>query len=232
MSDENIRVLARVKLIGKSASINAVTVLFALFRFAAFLLGFLYLKNFNEYRQNSAGRTVLIIGAIVIVLSLILLECMRTLKDRWYSFVKTGHDYTFSELTVSFGVRDLYFSLVSALLGFLMSVLRFVLFFFVPVISLFITQKFLASGVSNAMLAALITGNIVLFCCALAFWLVSLNCVSLARSLCVGDIKNYGSILYALDKNAFRLFRFGAMLSVINRGSRRLAKIMYADSVS
>ncbi len=229
MNGENIRVLARVMLIGKSASANAVEVFSAFFRVAVFGLCFLYCKYFGEYRQSEIGNTVLVIGAITIVVALIMLECIRTVKDRWYGLVRTGHSCSFSDLIVSFGFDDLSFSLLSAFASCWASVLRFMVFFFVPATSLFFTLNYLARGVSDFMLKALVAGNLMLFCCALVFWLVSLNCISLARSLCVGDIKRFVSVLYALDVYAFRLFRFGAFLSVANRGSRRLAKIMYAD---
>lgn len=229
LNNENIRVLARVMLIGKSASVNAVELFSALFRAVVFALCYLYIKNFVEYRQSIFGNTVLVIGAITIVIALIMLECMRTVKDRWYGLVKAGHDCSFSDLIVSFGVDDLFFSLLSAFASCWASVLRFTVFFFVPAASAFLTLNFLKYGVSNLMLAALIAGNFVLLCCALVFWFISLNCVSLARSLCVGDIRRFVPVLYSLDMCAFRLFRFGVFLSVSNRGSRRLAKIMYAD---
>ncbi|MBO5359420.1 MAG: hypothetical protein J6B25_01120 [Clostridia bacterium] len=229
MNNENIRVLARVMLIGKSASVNAVELFSALFRAVVFGLCYLYIKNFVEYRQSILGNTVLVIGAITIVIALIMLECMRTVKDRWYGLVKAGHDCSFSDLIVSFGVDDLFFSLLSAFASCWASVLRFTVFFFVPAASAFLTLNFLKYGVSNLMFTALTVGNFVLFCCALVFWLVSLNCISLARSLCVGDIKRFASVLSILDRYAFRIFRFGTLLSVVNAGSRRLAKIMYAD---
>lgn len=229
MNVENIRVLARVMLIGKSASVNAVEFSFTFFRAVVFVLCYLYIKNFDDYRQTKLGNAVLVIGAITIVVALIMLECMRTVKDRWYGLVKTGRDCSFSELIVSFGFDDLSFSLLSAFAGCWASVLRFIVFFFVPAASAFFTLISIENGVSNLMLAALIAGNFVLLCCALVFWFISLNCVSLARSLCVGDIRRFVPVLYSLDMCAFRLFRFGVFLSVSNRGSRRLAKIMYAD---
>lgn len=229
MNGENIRVLARVMLIGKSVSVNAVEFSFTLFRAVVFVLCYLYIKNFDDYRRSEFGNTVLVIGAITIVIALIMLECMRTVKDRWYGLVKTGRDCSFSELIVSFGSDDLSFSLLSAFASCLASVLRFTVFFFVPVTSVIFTLDFLKHGVSNLMFTLLIVGNFVLFCCALVFWLVSVNCVSLARSLCVGNFRCFIPVLYSLDACAFRLFRFGVFLSVSNRGSRRLAKIMYAD---
>ncbi len=231
MNGENIRVLARVLLIGKNVSANAVVAFSALFRLAVFYLVYLYLKNFSECLQSATGKTVLAIGAATVTAALILLECIRTVKDRWYDYTKTGHSCSFSELTVSFGLSDLLFSLAGALVSLQAAVLRFVVFFFVPLSGLFFTVKLLVHGVSNAMLTVLVVGNALLFCCALLFWLVSLNCVSIARSLCVSDIKRFYSVLHALDKYAFRFFKFGALLSVVNRGSRRLAKIMYADGV-
>lgn len=231
MNGEKIRVLARVLLIGKNASANAVAAFSAFFRLTVFYLVFLYIKNFSECLQSVRGKTVLLIGAVTLAAALVLLECIRTVKDRWYDYTKTGQGCSFSELTVSFGLSDLFVSLVGALMSLQASVLRFVVFFFVPLSGLFLTVKLLIYGVSNAMITVLIAGNMLLFCCALLFWLVSLNCVSLARSLCVADIKRFYSVLHALDKYAFRFFKFGSLLSVVNRGSRRLAKLMYADCV-
>ena len=231
MNGENIRVLARVLLIGKNKSANAVAAFSALLRLAVFYLVYLYLKNFSEFLHSFTGKTVLVIGAATVTAALILLECIRNVKDRWYDCIKTGYSCSFSELTVSFGLADLLFALLGALVSLQASVLRFVVFFFVPMGGLFITVKLVAYGVSNAMLVVLVIGNVLLFCSALLFWLVSLNCVSLARSLCVSDIKRFYSVLHTLDKYAFRFFKFGIPLSVVNRGSRRLAKIMYADLV-
>lgn len=231
MNGENIRVLARVLLIGKNASANAVAAFSAFFRLTVFYLVFLYIKNFSECLQSVRGKTVLLIGAATVTAALVLLECIRTVKDRWYDYTKMGHTRSFSELTVSFGLSDLFFSLGGALMSLQASVLRFAVFFFVPLSGLFLTSKLLFYGVSNVMFTVLIVGNVLLLGSALLFWLASLNCVSLARSLCVSDIKRFYSVLHALDKYAFRLLKFGTLLSVVNRGSRRLAKLMYADCV-
>lgn len=231
MNGENIRVLARVMLIGKSLSVNAVEVFSFFLRIVVLFVMFLYFKNFSDYRQSTIGKAVLVVGAVSVVAALILLECMRTVKDKWYAAAKRGENCSFSQLIVSFGLCDLSYSLAGAFMSYWASALRFIMFFFVPAISLIFSIRFLEYGVSNAMLTVLVAGNFLLFCCALLFWIAALNSVSLARSLCVGDIKRFTSVVYALDKYAFSLFGFGALLSVINRGSRRLAKIMYATAI-
>lgn len=231
LKSENVRVLARVLLIGKNKSVNAVAAFSAFFRLTVFYLVFLYIKNFSECLQSVRGKTVLLIGAVTLAAALVLLECIRTVKDRWYDYTKTGQGCSFSELTVSFGLSDLFVSLVGALMSLQASVLRFAVFFFVPLSGLFLTSKLLFYGVSNAVFTVLIVGNVLLLGSALLFWLSSLNCVSLARSICVGNIRQFYSVLHVLDKYSFRFLKFGTLLSVVNRGSRRLAKIMYADCV-
>lgn len=231
MNCENIRVLARVMLLDKNLCGNLLITFSAVFRFAVMLLLCLFVFGFSGYMQSAAGRVVLIVTAFSLAAALVLLECTRTVKDRWFSMIKQGMDTQLLNLFCRFALKDIALSIRLAMLSYLVSIARVAVFFSVPALILALSAYLAAGGVSSIMLYILLAGNAVLLVCALLFCCVSLNCVSLARSLSFDNTADFTGKLRMLENNAFRLFRFGIMLSLVNRGSRRLAKIIFAEYV-
>ncbi len=231
MKSEKIRLLSRVMLLGKSRCGNLFALFSFLFRCAVAILALLLFRNFNTLICDNAGRVMVAVCVLAVLSSVVLLECLRTVKDRWYNLIKSGYYCPFSELVVAFSFRDVMSSLKSFLLSSCASVVRLILFFFVPFLIFFAGINMVNEGVSIPVLAVLIAGNVLLFFTALLFSYASLSCVSLARSISTGNTKAFFSNLSRLERNAFRIFFFGVTLIGSGTSVRRIAGIIFAETV-
>ncbi|MBQ8027377.1 MAG: hypothetical protein IJ261_04600 [Clostridia bacterium] len=226
MNNERIRVRARILLVGKSRAGNCLVLFSAVLRILVYTLAAITALRLRSFMLTTYGKTVLILCAVAVALGALLLQCVRTVKDRWYACACEDKQISVTELITAFSVRDVLLSLRSGFASLIFTLGRLLLFLFFPSVFTAFTAFMVRDGLSVTVFAVMLLGNILLWLCSLFFAAVSLNCVSLARSVCSGK-NGFVSGLKILDSSAFSLFRFGVMLSVFNRSYRRLSKIIF-----
>lgn len=226
MNNEKIRVGARLLLVGKSRVGNGLVLFSSFLHIAVYLLVFLIALRRDEFVKTVGGKTVLGASVFAILSAFVLLMCLRTVKDRWYASVCAGEQASVSDLIIDFNFRDVLVSLSNAILSFVVSSLRIVQFLSFPLAFAVFVFGVVKDGTSVNVFCILAVGNLIAFVCSLIFVVGSLNCVSLARTVSCGSLRKFTSSLKLLDFAMFRLFWFDSFLSVVNRCSRRLSKIM------
>lgn len=232
MTFEKIRVGARMKLVGKVKTGNLLIFFSVCLRVAVYLLAFLTAVRFPDLYSTVGGRAVLALCAVAVFLCMLILQCTRTVKDRWFSSLNTNSPALISEIVVSFTFSDILKSVKCSILSFVFSFIRVVLFGALPSALTLWLWIALRDGVSRAVLFIFLCGFVIAVMCSAFFMSVSLGCVSLARSLCSGDAGRFVKMLKILEKNFFRLFRYSLFLSTFNRCSRRFSKIVFAGMLA
>ncbi|MBQ5823627.1 MAG: hypothetical protein IIW48_02335 [Clostridia bacterium] len=187
--------------------------------------------NFNMVITDAVSRGLWCAGAVAAVLGAVLLCCARTAKDKWYASILYNSCLKVEEIIVSFSLRDFFESVVFSLVSIAYSLVRIVGFFAFPAAFAAATCVVMGDGVSRKVLAVMLLGNVLFFVCASFFCGVSLNCISLSRSACVGNIGSFRAVLKKLECCSLRIFAFDIFLSVTNRSSRRLAKLIFAQNI-
>lgn len=225
---EKIRVGARVKLIGRTCTGNLLVLFSVCMWIIVYTLSVLVLINFDKLYMSIFGRVILGLSAVALISGVLLLRCVRTVKDRWYAAISEGCYVRVSDLVVRFTLRDVLNSVICSVISSFLSVIRVAVFFSFPFALALWIFSLVRNGASRAVLCVLLLGFVVLTVCSGFFLAVSLGCVSLARSLCFCTANKFMHILRSLEKNCFRLLSFSVFLSVFNRCSRRFSKIEFA----
>lgn len=228
MTFEKIRVGARMKLVGKVKTGNMLIFFSVCLRVAVYTLAFFTALRFSYLYSFVGGRFLLALCGVVILLGLLILQCTRTVKDRWFSSLSKSEAVLISDIVTGFRVCDAVKSVKIGILSFVFSFIRMVLFGALPSALSFLLWNTLCEGVSRAVLFFFLSGYVLAVLCSAFFMTVSLSCVSLARSLCSDNVSDFAEILKNLEKNCFRLFGYSLFLSIFNRCSRRFSKIVFA----
>lgn len=228
LTSEMMRVKARTMLIGRVRCGNLLSLFSAVLRVAVWSLCLLLVLKFKLMVTDTLGRSFLSAGVFAAVSGAFLLCCARTVKDKWYASILADSYRNVEDIIVSFTLRDFADSVAFSFISIVYSLVRIAGFFAFPASFAAVTYRIALDGVSAEVLAVLLLGNVLFFCCAAFFCGISLNCISLSRSVCVGDVKAFRSVLKKTEHCSFKIFGFDVFLSVTNRSSRRLAKLMYA----
>lgn len=175
---------------------------------------------------------VLYISAAVLLR--ILVWCAELLRDRWFMHRITGNKISASSLLVQFSFADIFRAAVLALSLRVRCFCRGVLFFCLPVLCLAVSLSFINSGVSGAVLGALVCGNILLFAvaglfCSAAFCTVryAVKLTSLEKSELYRNVKEK---ITALDSSSFRLLRLRLLPTGTFSSERIMAGLLYSQS--
>lgn len=231
MNFEKIRVGARVKLIGRLRTGNMLVLFSAFLRLALYTLAALALFHFENLCKNTFGRVIIFLSAVVFCLAVLLLWCARTVKDRWYAAISEGYYVDVTDFIVRFTLRDVLNSFMCGLISSLLSLIRIIAFCGFPFAFISLIFFLMRDGLSRAVFFVLLFGFVVLTVCSAFFLVMSLGCVSLARSLCFCSTNKFIRLLSSLEKSCFRLFSFSLFLSAFNRCLRRFSKIEFARFV-
>ncbi len=231
LTSEVMRVKARTMLIGRVRCGNLLSLFSAVLRVAVWSLSFLLILKFNLMSPCVVGKAFLCAGVFAVASGAFLLCCVRTVKDKWYASILADRYTNVEDIIVSFSLRDFSDSVIFSLVSIVYSFVRIVGFFAFPVSFAVATYRIMADGVSRNVLAVMLLGNVLVFGCAAFFCGISLNCISLSRSVCVGNIKAFRSALKKIEYCSLKIFGFDIFLSVANRSSRRLSKLMYAYNI-
>lgn len=231
LTSEVMRVKARTMLIGRVRCGNLLSLFSAGLRVAVWSLGFLLVLNFKSMIIGTTGKILLFTGAFAAACGAVLLCCVRTAKDKWYASILDDKYMGIEDIIVLFTLRDFADSVVFSLVSAAYSLVRIVSFFAFPAAFAAATYLAVADGVSRNVLAVMLFGNVLFFCCAAFFCGALLNCVSLSRSACVGDVKSFRRVLKKLESCSMKIFRFDIFLSIADRGSRRLAKLILIKNI-
>lgn len=226
-----MRVKARTMLIGRVRCGNLLSLFSVGLRVGVWSLRFLLVLNFNSMITGTTGRIMLFAGAFAVACGAVLLCCVRTAKDKWYISILYDKYQGVEDIIVSFRLRDLADSVIFSLVSAVYSLVRIVSFFAFPAAFAAVTYLAVADGVSRNVLAVMLLGNMLAFGCAAFFCGALLNCVSLSRSLCVGDVRAFRRVLKKLEPCSLVIFRFDIFLSIADRGSRRLAKLILIKNI-
>ncbi len=232
MTFEKIRVGARIKLVGKIKTGNMLVAFSACLRVAVYCLAGLVVIRFESFYSSVGGKIMLILCGIAFLLSFLLLQCARTVKDRWFSALNSSDAVFVSDLIAGFSMRDVIKSVKLCMLSFGFSIMRLVVFGALPSALAVLLLFGLREGVSRTVLYVFLFGFAVVAILSAFFASVSLGCVSLARSLCPGSAGEFMRILKNLEKSSFLLFKFSLFLSTFNRCSRRYSKIVFAGLIN
>ncbi len=229
---ENIRVGARIKLVGKIKTGNMLVAFSTFLRVAVYFLAGLAVIRFKSFYSSVGGKIMLILCGIAFLLGLLLLQCARTVKDRWFSALNNSGVVFVSDLIAGFSLQDAIKSVKFGVLSFVFSLIRLVVFGALPSALAVLLLLSLREGVSRTVLYVFLFGFAVVAIFSAFFASVSLGCVSLARSLCPGSAGEFMRILKNLEKNSFLLFKFSLFLSTFNRCLRRFSKIVFAGLIN
>ena len=232
MNFEKIRVNSRVKLIGRLRTGNMLVLFSVCLRIALYTLTALVLLRFGKLYTNEFGRVILGACAVALCSGILLLWCVRTVKDRWYAAISEGCYVSVTDLVVRFTLRDVLNSVKCSVIASFLSLIRVILFCSFPTAFAVFILNLMRDGVSCAVFGVLMFGFTVLLICSVFFLSVSLGCVSLARSFCFCSTNKFMTILKSLEKSCFRIMAFSLLLSVFNRCSRRFSKIEFARFVA
>jgi len=225
---EKIRVGARMKLVGRVKTGNMLVAFSVCLRVAVYSLAGLTVIRFKYFYSSGGGRVMLLLCAVAVLLGLLLLQCARTVKDRWFSALNSSDAVMVSDLIAGFSLRDVIRSVKFGVLSFVFSLIRLVLFGALPSALAVLLWLGLRDGVSRTVLYVFVSGFAVVAVCSVFFTSVSLGCVSLARSLCRGSAGEFMRALRILENNSFLLFKFSLFLSIFNRCTRRFSEIVFA----
>lgn len=229
MTFEKIRVDSRLKLVGRIRTGNMLIFFSVCLRVAVYCLAVLTVLRLSYLYPSVSGRAVLGLCGFCVLLGMLILQCTRTVKDRWFSALNSPNPVFVSEIIADFGLRDAAESVKCGLMSFVFSFIRLLLFGALPSVLVLWLHISLRDGVSRAVLFFFLCGFAVILFCSVFFMSVSLSCVSLARSLCSYNAGSFVKILKSLEKNCFLLFKYSLFLSFFNRCSRRFSKIVFAD---
>lgn len=226
-----MRVKARTMLIGRVRCGNLLSLFSAGLRVAVWSLGFLLVLNFKSMIIGTTGRILLFTGVFAVACGVVLLCCARTVKDKWYASILDDKYMGIEDIIVSFTLRNFADSVIFSLVSAAYSLVRILCFFAFPAFVAAATYLAVADGVSRNVLAVMLLGNVLTFCCAAFFCGTLLNCVSLSRSACAGDVRAFRRVLKKLEPCSLKIFRFDIFLSIADRGSRRLAKLILIKNI-
>ncbi len=228
MSFEKIRVGARVKLIGRVRTGNLLVLFSAFLRFNVYTLITLLLFRFDVLYKSTFGKFILSLSVFTLCLAALLLLCARTVKDRWYAAISEGYYMNVTDFIAGFTLRDVLNAVMCGVISSFLSLIRIIAFCGFPFAFISLIFFLMRDGLSRAVFFVLLFGFVVLTVCSAFFLVMSLGCVSLARSLCFCSTNKFIRILSSLEKNCFRLFSFSLFLSAFNRCCRRFSKIEFA----
>ncbi len=228
MTFEKIRVNSRVKLIGRVKTGNLLVAFSAFLRIAVYTLAALVLLRFNDYYKSVNGRAFLALCGVGLLFGVLLLWCARTVKDRWYAALSDGCYMNVIDIITRFTFCDVLNSVSCGLLSSFLSFVRIVAFMGFPSAVAAMILLVMQEGVSRAVFIVLVIGFAIIAVCSVFFLVVSLSCVSLARSLCFCSVYRFKYILKMLEKYCFSLFCFSLFLSTFNRCVRRFSKLEFA----
>lgn len=168
------------------------------------------------------------------VLLRILVWSAELLRDRWFMHRVNGTKIPASSLLVQFSFADIIRAAVLALNLRVRCFCRGVLFFAVPVLCLAVSLSFVNSGVSGAVLGALVFGNVLLFAvaglfCSAAFCTVryAVKLTSLEKSELYRNVKEK---ITALDSSGFRLLSLRLLPTGTFSSERIMAGLLYSQS--
>ena len=128
MTFEKIRVGARMKLVGKVKTGNLLIFFSVCLRVAVYLLAFLTVVRFPDLYSTVGGRAVLALCAVAVFLCMLILQCTRTVKDRWFSSLNSQSPVLVSDIVAGFTFGDILKSVKCSILSFVFSSIRVVLF--------------------------------------------------------------------------------------------------------
>ena len=228
MTFEKIRVGARMKLVSKVKTGNLLIFFSLCLRFAVCCLAALTAFRFSYLYSTAGGRVLISMCAFAVLLGMLIVQCTRTVKDRWFSALNGSEPVSVSDIVTAFTLHDVARSIKCGTLSFVLSLLRFIIFAAVPSVLSFFMWIAVRDGVSRTVFFVFASGFAVITASSVLFLSVSLRCVSLARSLCCGSTAEFIRVLRILENNSFLLFKFSLFLSIFNRCTRRFSEIVFA----
>lgn len=164
----------------------------------------------------------------------LLVWCAELLRDRWLMHRINGNKISVLALLAQFSLSDIFRAAVLALTLRLHCIGRGVLFFAVPVLCLAVSFSFVNSGVSSAVLVALVCGNVLLFTVATFFYSAAVCTVryavkltSLEKSGLLNAVKER---ITALDSSGFRLLRLRVLPVSAFSAERIMAGLLYSKA--
>lgn len=176
-----------------------------------------------------------VLGAVYIfaaVMLRVLIWCAELLRDRWFVCRMNGSKIKASSLLAGFSFRDVFRAAVLALTLRLYCLGRGLLFFAVPVLCFSVSLAFAGSGVSSAVLGALVCGNILIFAVAGIFCSAALCTVRYAVKLTSleksGLFRAVREKVTALDSSGFRLLRLRVLSAGTFSSERIMAGLLYS----
>ena len=176
-----------------------------------------------------------VLYVLAAVLLRLLVWCSELLRDRWFMHRITGMKISASSLLAQFSFADIFRAAVLAMILRVCCWGRGLLFFTVPALCLALSLNFINSGVSSAVLGALVCGNILLFAvaglfCSAAFCTVryAVKLTSLEKSGLFSVVKEK---ITALDSSGFRLLRLRVLSAGTFSSERIMAGLLYSRNM-
>lgn len=165
----------------------------------------------------------------------ILIWCSTFLRDRWFMSRVNGAPAALSELLVRFTFSDLLRAFRLSVTASAYCLVRTTLFLALPLCALAVSIVYVQTGISSAVLAVIVCGNILFllvagFFCAAAlctvFYAAKLSCFEKS-----GIVRQFYHRLKALDKVSFSLLNFQLFFGGIFGIRKEMAGFIYSDSL-
>ncbi len=228
MNNEQMRVRARMLLVGKSYTGRGLLIFNVIMRLLLRVLVALLLWKLASLAHGVGGRVIIAFSFMSILLAELLCECVSVVRDRWYLALCSEKPVTVLKLMIEFNIQDFVLALKSGIAVRLASALRIFVFLAFPLFFNVFSLAVAKRGASAAVLSVLGVGSLLLLLCGMIFSAVSIGCVNLARILCCYDIKKFSSALKRLEASASALFKYSLLLGLFNSAYRRTAKLIFA----
>lgn len=183
------------------------------------------------YRSFPVLGIIYVFAAVTLRL---LIWCAELFRDRWFVYRMNGRKISASGLLAEFSLADVFRAAVLALTLRAYCLGRGLLFFAVPALCLAVSLAFVSSGVSSAVLVALVCGNLLLSAVAGVFCLSAFCTVRYAVKLT--SLENSGLFravkekVAALDSKGLHLLRVRMLLAGTVSSERIMAGLLYSKN--
>ncbi len=169
------------------------------------------------------------------VLLRLLLWCAELFRSRWFMHRVNGTPLNAADMLAAFSFADVLCAVKLSLCVRLYCVLRGTLFLALPLCLTAVSLLYAKTGISGAVLAVLVCGNILLFMLAAFFCAASLSSVIYAGRLSCFEknslFNNFRERLKTLDKMSFALLNFKLFFGNFFGIRKEIAGLIYTRSV-
>lgn len=179
-----------------------------------------------------------VLGAVYVaatVLLRLLLWSAELFRNRWFMYRVNGTPVRAADMLASFSVSDVVCAVKLSFCVRFYCVIRSVLFLALPLVLAAVSLLYARTGISGAVLAVLVCGNILLFMLAAFFCAAGLSTAVYAGRLGCFDkkglLKNFRERLKKLDKMSFALLNFKFFFGNFFGIRKEIAGLIYTRSV-